>query len=65
MPSASAKLEQARCRNGNCREDVLPVRFAISEGELQVRCRRCKAITKISYQNWALIYATVIAGNLR
>ena len=61
MPIART-LEQYRCRNGECREDVLPVRVAIMEGEVQVRCRRCKSITVSTYQKGILTYATVIAG---
>ena len=58
-------LEQFRCRNGKCREDVLPVRISIEHGEIQVRCRRCKTITWVRYRENVAIYATVIAGNLR
>ena len=58
-------LEQFRCRNGNCREVNLPVRLSIREGEIQVRCRRCKAITIVKYEQSKTIYATVIAGGLR
>lgn len=63
QPALTKKfLEQATCRNSSCRVTLLPVRFQIETGEIQVKCRSCKAVTLLTYTQGSLTYATVIAA---